>query len=213
MTNNFQTFSDVYGKQIRHWNGVEINFTARVRGGLTFQGGTSTGRTDRRQLRNPRARCRRSAAARTRTAAREPPFDTDFKGLASYTIPRIDVQVSGTFQSLPGDALERQLQRAVGDGRAVARPAALGQRAVRHRSTSSSPARSSAIASTSSTSASARFCGSAGLRTQIAVDLYNALNANPIETVQPGVHRRRRLADADGHSTARFAKITAQVDF
>ena len=44
VTNNFQTFSDVYGAQRRHWNGVEVNFTARVRGGLTFQGGTSTGR-------------------------------------------------------------------------------------------------------------------------------------------------------------------------
>jgi hypothetical protein len=29
-------------------------------------------------------------------------FRTQFQGLAAYTIPKIDVQVSGTFQNLPG---------------------------------------------------------------------------------------------------------------
>ena len=44
-TNNFISKADNYGTQINHWNGVEINFAARIRQGLTFQGGTSTGRT------------------------------------------------------------------------------------------------------------------------------------------------------------------------
>jgi hypothetical protein len=30
------------------------------------------------------------------------PFLTNYKGLAAYTIPRVDVQVSGTYQNLPG---------------------------------------------------------------------------------------------------------------
>ena len=34
-----------------------------------------------------------------------PPFLTQFRGLASYTIPRVDVQVSGTMQSIPGAQL------------------------------------------------------------------------------------------------------------
>ncbi|MGH9239269.1 MAG: carboxypeptidase regulatory-like domain-containing protein, partial [Vicinamibacterales bacterium] len=100
VTDNYQTFADVYGHRRRHWNGVEVNFTARVRGGLTFQGGTSTGRRidDTCEI--------RAALPETATLDPychiEPPFLTDFKGLGSYTIPRIDVQVSGTFQSLPG---------------------------------------------------------------------------------------------------------------
>src|SRR5688572_27899991 len=33
------------------------------------------------------------------------PSRTDFRGLATYTIPRADVQVSGTWRSNPGDDL------------------------------------------------------------------------------------------------------------
>ena len=35
------------------------------------------------------------------------PFQTDIRGLATYTIPRIDVQVSGTWRSNPGADLRR----------------------------------------------------------------------------------------------------------
>jgi hypothetical protein len=34
------------------------------------------------------------------------PYRTDFRGLATYTIPRIDLQVSGTWRSNPGDSLD-----------------------------------------------------------------------------------------------------------
>ncbi|MGH7129321.1 MAG: hypothetical protein ACREIV_12185, partial [Planctomycetaceae bacterium] len=103
VTDNFQTFSKAYGRETRRWNGVEVNFTARVRGGLTFQGGTSTGRltTDECELREvlPEIGLLDPYCKET------PPFTTQFKGLASYVVPVIDVQVSGTLQSLVGDLL------------------------------------------------------------------------------------------------------------
>ena len=37
------------------------------------------------------------------------PFATQFKGLMSYTIPKVDVQVSSTIQSLPGPSLSANL--------------------------------------------------------------------------------------------------------
>ncbi len=33
------------------------------------------------------------------------PYRTDFRGLATYTIPRADVQISGTWRSNPGESL------------------------------------------------------------------------------------------------------------
>jgi hypothetical protein len=91
---------DKYGKYVRYWHGVDVNFVARLQAGLTVQGGTSTGRL----IQN---------TCDIRTSLPEfnllnyacdtaPPFRTDFRGLATYTIPRVDVQTSVTLVSRPG---------------------------------------------------------------------------------------------------------------
>ena len=33
------------------------------------------------------------------------PYRTDFRGLASYFVPKVDVQVAATWASIPGDSL------------------------------------------------------------------------------------------------------------
>ena len=50
-------------------------------------------------------------------------------------------------------------------------------------------------------------------RTQISVDLYNAFNANPVETYNQAFIAGGAWLTPTGILTARFAKITAQVDF
>jgi len=50
-------------------------------------------------------------------------------------------------------------------------------------------------------------------RTQISVDLYNALNANPIESYNQAFIPGGAWLVPTGILTARFAKITAQFDF
>src|SRR5205085_2682232 len=47
--NNYQTFSDNYGDRTDYWHGVDFNINARMPNGLTFQGGTNTGRGVRDQ--------------------------------------------------------------------------------------------------------------------------------------------------------------------
>lgn len=75
--------------------------SARLAGGVLMQGGISSGRTSTdncdvvTKLDNPSSRfCHVDTK-----------FLTQAKAYAAYTIPRADVQVSGTFQSLPGPAV------------------------------------------------------------------------------------------------------------
>ena len=102
-TENVQSAAADFGGYTRYWDGFDITAQARLRNGLTLQGGTSSGRLvtdncDARQqvpeesLTNPY--CRTSE-----------PLLTQYKALASYVIPKVDVQVAGTFSSRPGVAL------------------------------------------------------------------------------------------------------------
>ena len=80
---------------------------------FTFQGGTSTGRRidDNCAIRAVVPEIALSAGSTINPyCLQEPPFLTDLKALGSYTIPRIDVQVSGTYQSIPGDPLSANYQ-------------------------------------------------------------------------------------------------------
>ena len=97
---NYVTFASGFGKQIEHWNGMDFTVNARPGRGLLLQGGISTGRTstDNCEIRT----------ALPETGALNPfcHVDTDFltqiKLLGTYTIPKVDVLFSSTFQSLPG---------------------------------------------------------------------------------------------------------------
>ena len=44
-TNSFTTWSNNYGSQTSMYNGVLVNVSARMRNGLTMQGGLNTGKT------------------------------------------------------------------------------------------------------------------------------------------------------------------------
>ena len=96
--NNLITFAGDFGKQIQHWNGVDVTVDARVRQGVVLQGGLSTGRTSTDNC---------DVVAKVDNPSPlychvDTTFQTQLKMLGAYTIPRIDVQVAGTFQSIPG---------------------------------------------------------------------------------------------------------------
>jgi hypothetical protein len=98
--NNFVTRAGNYGKQLQYWQGVDVNVNARPRPGLLLQGGTSTGRT---VTDNCEIRAKLPEVAPTNPYCHvATAFLTQVKFLGSYEIPRVDVQVSATLQSLPG---------------------------------------------------------------------------------------------------------------
>ena len=94
----FVTLSRKYGRQQDSWDGVDATVNARPREGLFFQGGVSTGRRVEdncdivTKVDNPNPLY----------CHREEPMLTFVKGYGSYTIPRVGVQVSGTYQTKPG---------------------------------------------------------------------------------------------------------------
>ena len=85
---------------------------ARPREGLFFQGGVSTGRRieDVCDVATKVARGTLSGAdidsPNLQYCHRVEPMLTFVKGYGSYTIPRVDVQVSGTYQTKPGPLVE-----------------------------------------------------------------------------------------------------------
>jgi hypothetical protein len=94
----FVTLSRKYGDQEDYWNGIDATVNARPRPGLFFQGGVSTGRRVEdncdvvTKVDNPNPLY----------CHRDEPWLTFVKGYGSYTVPRVDVQVSGTYQTKPG---------------------------------------------------------------------------------------------------------------
>jgi len=115
---NLHQLASVVGPEMTHnWQGVDIGINARLRNGLTVQGGTSTGRrlTDACEV-------RALVPERTSSTAIVPaggllssltnpycrvvePYRTSATGLATYLIPKIEVQTSLTWQSNPGPEL------------------------------------------------------------------------------------------------------------
>ena len=89
-----------------YWHGFDVTFNARLRQGLTLQLGTSTGREiedtcELERLIDPPTGA--NATTKNLHGCRDvEPWLTTLRGLASYTIPKIDVLVSGTFRSQPG---------------------------------------------------------------------------------------------------------------
>jgi hypothetical protein len=99
----------------QYWHGLDVNVTARMPSGLTVQGGTSTGRGRARQSAKSSPSCRSCSSCLRRRASAAPragsrfeschvtePWLTQIRGLAAYVIPKVDVQVSTSFQFKPG---------------------------------------------------------------------------------------------------------------
>jgi hypothetical protein len=109
---NVQSAANDFGSYKRYWDGFDITAQARLRNGLTLQGGTSSGRLVedicdvRSQVPELSAGAGGALASPTNPYCRQAePLLTTFKGLFSYLIPKLDVQVAGTFSSRPGVGL------------------------------------------------------------------------------------------------------------
>jgi hypothetical protein len=202
-TDNFISRATNYGSPRNYWHGVEAQVNARL-GSLTMQGGTSTGRvvndTCALVIDNPsKYDCRKVY-----------PFQTEIRGLAIYTVPKLDVQVSGTLQSHPGVEIT-----AMWNVPASVIAQSLGR----------APAGNVATVPVNILTAGelygdrvtqvdmrvAKLLRFGRIRTNVGLDIYNLFNSNVplsyVTTYGPTWGRPNSVLDA------RFAKFSAQFDF
>jgi hypothetical protein len=115
LNDNFQTLSDSYGSRTQIANSIYLNVTARPRSGLVLQGGFNTGKTDSDycEVRQavPEWLVPTLPGAQPLQSPVNPWCDTStgfvtrLTGLGTYTVPKIDVLVAGTFRSDQGGDL------------------------------------------------------------------------------------------------------------
>ena len=237
---NYNTLSTKVGDQTEVWQGVDFTINARLRNGLNLQGGLSTGKTHENdcdiltalpEMRNMPAIAAANLPASQRPLQycdRQSPYLTQAKLFGVYVIPKVEVQVSGTFRSVPGQiqhaaARELRQRRAGGDQRLPgdqldAGPAVVGQRAEYD---AADPGAAPALPRPAQR---ARFPGrqAAALRAGIvrssSLDIFNALNSDAIVNV----NQSSNLAAGGGLASylrpteilnARVMKFTVTHDF
>jgi hypothetical protein len=219
--NNFVTLGKNYGEQTEMWHGFDLTTSIRPRNGLMVQGGISTGKTTRDNCEIldtvPETLLTGTITAGINSAPNVPychtetPFLTQIKMLASYTIPRVNLQISGTLQSF--DAPQHGIQANYNAPSALAaqslgRPLSGGAANV---TVNLIPPFSEYGDRVNQLDLRVgKILRFGGTRTSLAVDIYNALNANPVLTENPNYAAFRRPTSI---MAARFAKISMQFDF
>jgi hypothetical protein len=220
---NFTTFANNYGKQIEHWNGIDVSVNARPRDGVVLQGGFNVGRTtvDNCDL---RASLPEITILQANVAIRQgqpvtngltaipdsqchvdTAFLAQYKFLATYLVPKIDVQFGVTYQNTPGPEIAANWaitpsQTTPGvplNGGRLVNVVDPGQEFVKH--IQQLDLRLSKILKMGRT------------RAALSVDFANLLNANYTQTITTA-YGSRWLAPAN-IMDARLIKLGAQFDF
>jgi hypothetical protein len=203
---NYITAAGNFGDQTQRWHGVDVSVQARLRGGLTFQGGTSTGRTITDQC----DVLPKIDSPSSRFCHVETPFLTQFKGLGSYTIPKIVLQLSATFQSKPG----AQLAANYNVPNAVVAPSlgrSLSGGAANVMVNLVEPGTMYSDRINQMDFRAARLLRFGRTRTQLSLDVYNAFNSSAVQTYNQTYGAAWLTPTLV--LPARFAKVSVQLDF
>jgi hypothetical protein len=221
---NFITFATNYGKQTETFNGLDLTINARPRSGLVLQGGLSTGK-------NVFDNCEISAklpeillATATTTTVpltsnnvwvpqsychQDSGWVSQIKFLSSYTIPKVDVQTSATFQSYPG-ALIAANYNAPNAVVLASLGRALSAGAANITLNLVTPGTMYGERRNQLDFRFAKILKYSGTRATIGLDVYNALNANPVLTQNNSFAVWQQPQSI---LTARFVKISLRFDF
>ena len=218
---NFVTLAKNYGDQVERFDGIDVNVNARLRNGVTVQGGFSSGKTtyDNCEIVAKVPEMLQGALilagnpggavwSPAQFCHQESPFLTQFKGLGSYTVPKIDVRVSATYQSLPGPHITANYVATNAD----VLPS-LGRPLVGVANITANIAEPGEVYGERLHQMDLRFAKLvrfSGRTVAFNVDLYNAFNANPVVLLN---NNYAAWQVPQGILQSRFVKLSAQLDF
>jgi hypothetical protein len=204
---NLFTSADAYGDQQEWWHGVDLGVNVRLQNSALVQGGVSTGRriTDSCEI----WRALPETAPTNPFCRVEESLQTQVKLIAAYTVPRVLLQVSGTFQSLPGPQLSANLVVPNAAAQAsLGRPLSGGAQNVTVNIVE--PGTMFGERLNQLDLRVGRPIRVGGVRTMVSVDLYNALNANAVLSESSAFATWRRPQSV---LSPRFAKVSVNLEF
>jgi hypothetical protein len=224
-TSNLVTFADGFGSSSKVYNGFLAQITSRPRAGFTVQAGVNFGKThvDVCAVRDAVPEMVTAGFGAT-TSYADPSYvnstnpwcdvtsgwEPRFTGLASYVIPKVDVSISGTYrndtgQMLQANRLYTNAELASSLGRSIA-----GNRPF----VSVNMIEPGTLYGERLNDVDMRFAKILRFgrtRTNVGLDIYNIFNANPILTYNRSYGQN--WLQPQSILTARYMKISAQVDF
>jgi hypothetical protein len=221
VSNNITDAAD-FGKQYQSYNGFLVNVTARAAKGFTLQGGVNTGKTvqDSCEVRAQLPELTGGGVSPTVGPTNpwchsDPGFVTKVTGLGAYTVPKIDVLVSGTFRSDQGAPL-----RATWAANAVqfVQPA-LGRPVAGATATSTvsidlvEPGQVWGDRVNEIDLRVAKVLRFGRTRTTAGFDVYNLINSNAVLTYNQSYNPTGSWLAPLSVLTPRFFKLSAQIEF
>jgi Carboxypeptidase regulatory-like domain len=230
--------SNNFADQTENWQGVDLSVNARLRNGLMLQTGTSTGRrvADGCAVRavlpelgaGPTGITNSSVTANVNALGGGPfalgvnnpycriaePYRTDFRGLASYLIPKVDVRVAATWASIPGDSLRADYIAT--NAWIAGGPQPLGRPLTGAATVSVNlvpPATLWGARRNNIDLRIAKLLRYHQTRAQVGVDVFNVTNQDTVTTYNFGFVPGGSWLTPTSIVPARYARISVQVDF
>ena len=223
----YSQLSSNFGEMIENWQGLDVSVNARLRNGLTVQGGASSGRRlqDNCEVRSALPETYSWASTTGVQVARVltstgglanpycrvvEPFLTSMRGLATYLVPKVDVQVSGTWRSDPGPELRADYVVT----NAIAFPS-LGRNLSSGNVTVNlvEPGTLYGDRLNNIDLRIAKVFRFRGTRTQVGVDVYNLLNTDVVTLYNNGYSPTGAWLTPTAIQPARYARFNLQLDF
>jgi hypothetical protein len=209
-TSNNITRANNFGTQYQSFNGMLISYSARIRNGLTLQGGVNSGVTvtDSCEI--------RQALPETNPTNpychNAPGWVTGMRTVGAYTVPKIDVLFAGTFRSDQGAPLQANYNVPV-----ALISAALGRPANIAGTTQSvnliSPGQVWGDRINEIDLRVAKVLRFGRMRYNVGVDIFNLVNSNKTLTYNQTYSPTGTWLTPQSVLSPRFVKLSAQIDF